>query len=333
MDNLQIDARLEEMDKERLKIRRIVQCKKIVDILFAVMGISLVISFIIIFVLPMFFKDFAKNFSNIFFDILPYALPIMFILLFVFSMLHRTLYFINRKKIKNFENEYKTRILRPVLNRFFPGCSYFPNKEIESSHFRNLGFSSFDRYYSNDFISGMYNDINFCSADVKLIKESNDSTYRLFNGRWVILDLNLDFKDKIEIYPRKKKRAYRTNYIFKKEIVNKEYKTSNEKFNDEFAVFGASQEVIDRVLTPEFLNNLLNFSKTTDKNLIVILYQGSLNFGIDDREYLMELSYDRDNKEEISSLIMQTERRMSFITKFMNSMDLNNVLKNSNSIQ
>ena len=97
MDNLQIDARLEEMDKERLKIRRIVQCKKIVDILFAVMGISLVISFIIIFVLPMFFKDFAKNFSNIFFDVLPYVFPIMFILLFVLTILHRTLYFINRK--------------------------------------------------------------------------------------------------------------------------------------------------------------------------------------------------------------------------------------------
>lgn len=113
------------------------------------------------------------------------------------------------KKIAFLNENYKKIFVKSALEKVFDNLEYNYNKGLSKSILESTGMvNTGDRYYSNDYIKGKYNNINVVLSDVH-IEERNETTdsdgdtrveYEdIFNGRWLIFDFNKKFKANIQV--------------------------------------------------------------------------------------------------------------------------------------
>lgn len=165
---------------------------------------------------------------------------------------------IGTSQFKKLSQEFKRVHIKEIIEKEISSCFYDPDKGFEKEVvYDSKILRKEDRYYSEDYLSGMIKDKKFESADVKLqdVRSNGKSTtvVTVFQGRFFIIDFDKKFESDVYVLPN---RSFGFNWFTNMVRVDIE----SILFNQIFDVFSESQHSAFYLLKPAFVEKLIEFS-------------------------------------------------------------------------
>ena len=185
-------------------------------------------------------------------------------------------------------------VLPKVLNRFNSDIIYDHYKKMDRNVYREARYESFDRYSSDDYITGKVHNCPYEMAEVHTERRHTDSKGRthystIFHGMFAKITLSKSFDGYLSIVNNKIKLFNRDQYIT----------IDNEAFEKIYDVFTDDKIKAMRLLTPDVTTKMIDLYNETGiycevkimNNLLYIrLYTGAffnLSFSNAEKEALM----------------------------------------------
>ena len=152
---------------------------------------------------------------------------------------------------------YKEQVIASILKNFDKDLQYMPNNGIRKDVYRIARFESFDRYSTEDLITGKICGLDFALADVHTEDESRDSeghtTYTtIFRGPVAVVELNKLEDLVIQISDNHLKIFRGNQYV----------ELDNQAFEDKYDVFTNNDVIAMRILTPTLTTKILELHDT-----------------------------------------------------------------------
>lgn len=226
--------------------------------------------------------------------------------------------------VKNFNYEFKNKLLREIITNISPNLDYFPNKFIDKKEFYypNI-YKIADFYGGNDLIEGKFKGVNiklsdlFLQEEIITYDEKGNQKVRyetIFKGIFFIADFNKFFTSKTYVLSNK--------IAFLNKFGNRAYMDDVE-FEKCFKTFTNDQINARYVLTPNFMERVLKI-----KNY----FKKELNFAfLDSKIYIyLEFNYDSFEPKLHNSLIGENsileiyEKNILEILNLVEELNLNN---------
>lgn len=188
---------------------------------------------------------------------------------------------------------YKSRIIPRMLDEIFENVNYIPLQHIsekaisESNIFSELfSYDSGEDYFKCE-VKGIvfqFSEISVSYVDVEKLK------FNTYSGIFGISEFNKNFKTRTIIIPKSKMPLLKSKFLKMTGIGNDFSKINLEDpvFNDEFEVYGQDQIESRYILTPSFMENVLNYRKTINSRLAFSFAQDRLNVFIFNSKDLFE---------------------------------------------
>lgn len=164
----------------------------------------------------------------------------------------------NRLETKRtvFDREYKLKIAEPILQEAFEEFQYRPAQGFSASEIE--GFKLFQMHLYNvvseDYIEGVYHGIHYRQADVKKETNLRDTDAKALEsglqGRIAVYDFNKQLSGEVVI-------SNHNNTIVQKAGMEK-VSMENLQFNEKFDVYATNAHTVFYLLTPQFMEYLLN---------------------------------------------------------------------------
>lgn len=201
------------------------------------------------------------------------------ILMFLYTIIAFLVYNAKIKKeskILEYTNEFKTKVIKTLLDSFNENIEYFPTCGISSSVYDEAEFEKYDRYRAEDLMKGtLKNNCNFEMSEVLTEDEHKDSeghtqystlfcgmlakieTPKPFNAR---LYLRKDRKDKNII-----NRAFTGRLLTGRvPFGNLRINLDSQEFEKYFDVYCTDKIIAMQLLTPDVMQLLVNFREEMD---------------------------------------------------------------------
>ena len=115
--------------------------------------------------------------------------------------------------VKNFNYEFKNKLLREIITKITPNLNYFPNDFIDKKEFYYPNIYKIADFYSgNDLIEGKFKGVNIKLSDLfleeKIVtydEKGNENVYykTIFKGIFFIADFNKSFSSKTYVLSKK----------------------------------------------------------------------------------------------------------------------------------
>ena len=254
-----------------------------------------------------FFFFFGKEDS---FDILPFFIAGIF---FIASFLYRYLR-------RDYRSEFKEEIIKPLIKEMNSNFNYSANLHISKDIFnKSMLFSSPDKYNGNDFILGQIDSTKIQFSDVHAQREYKDSKGNkkystIFQGLFIVADFNKNFYGKTVILPDLAQNTFgdtlgswfQSKNTSRDELV----KMDSPEFEKEFVVYSTDQIEARYILSPRFMERVLEFKKKSNQKIYLSFVNNNLHLAIDYGKDLFEptmftsLLNDSVTKEYISTLVL-----------------------------
>ena len=292
--------------------------KKILNHMLIILGISIT---------PALFIFFPLSLSA---GILPASL---FILIFTTVILFLILgaitgYF---KKYKEYKHIYKKAFVEGPFNHAFDKvrCDFkkgISKDVIEATKIIMLG----NRYYSNDYISGSYNNVDFERSDVLIQNHTsngkNSHTVTYFQGRWLIFEFNKKFHFDLQIIGKGFTYSNKRNGFFtSKDNRRRKVEFEDIQFNKDFKVYAQDDFEAFYILTPQFIDTLKNMSNTMDGKFMMGFIDNKLHVAINTGKDAMEPSIFRSIKNTNHG---EVEKEINVIINIIEGLNLDRDLYN-----
>ena len=226
--------------------------------------------------------------------------------------------------VKNFNYEFKNKLLREIITNISPNLDYFPNKFIDKKEFYypNI-YKIADFYGGNDLIEGKFKGVNiklsdlFLQEEIITYDEKGNQKIRyetIFKGIFFIADFNKFFTSKTYVLSNK--------IAFLNKFGNRAYMDDVE-FEKYFKTFTNDQINARYILTPNFMKRVLKI-----KNY----FKKEFNFAfLDSKIYIyLEFNYDSFEPKLHNSLIGKNsileiyEKNILKILNLVQELNLNN---------
>ncbi len=188
-----------------------------------------------------------------------------------------------RKKQQVF---FREKILPQLLKAVAPSLKYHPHSGIARSRFEGLKiFGHFDRYSSEDRITGMLDKTRIEAGEVHIEKRQRDkngkTTYStIFRGVIFIADFNKHFNCRTVVMPDVAERCFgkligsflqRMNFMDGSAV-----RLENPEFEKYFSIYSSDQIEARYLLTPDFMEWLLALRKLENNNIRVIFQDSNI---------------------------------------------------------
>lgn len=205
-------------------------------------------------------------------------LPFVFIVMIALILACVFMYNNNRKRFKQI---YKETFVINSLANYFSQVVYDWKNGFSQQQVENFGLSRLgNRFSSEDYLRGVYNDIHFAQSDVTIQYHSgngeNSSTTTYFEGRMFSFDFPKNQVLSLQIHSKNFGYAQKNPGGFKLEKVHME----SEYFNKNFVVKTANQHDAFYILTPALMERIQAL-KSKYKTLIMYFSGGRLCIGIE----------------------------------------------------
>ncbi len=196
---------------------------------------------------------------------------------------------------KDYTQEFKQKIIRPLIHAIDKSLSYYPSAHISSSIFNNSTlFEKPDKIEGNDLVKGKIDGthIEFCDIFAqkidKDIKNNNKNT-TIFRGLFIIAEFNKNFKGKTVVLPDTAQSSFgdliggwlQSNNHARDNLI----KMDDNNFEKEFVVYSTDQIEARYILSHLLMKKLLAF-KTKSKHPLHVSF-------IDNNIYLA-IEYEKD---------------------------------------
>lgn len=200
-------------------------------------------AFVVFFVASIIGLILSINTKNIFFIFI--ALPIL-VIFFIFS-----------SKNRKYKGLYKEKIIKVFVKEYSPTLEFFPDSGISSGAYYDAEFESFDRYHTEDLITGtLENGCKINMAEFKTQTKSEDEDghvtyYTIFHGLFAVIELDRYIPEKIKI------RKNEISLFNSKEKVEMD----SSEFEKIFNVYAIDKIKAMQLLTSDVMEMFINFKE------------------------------------------------------------------------
>ena len=233
---------------------------------------------------------------------------------------------------KEFISAFKETFVLKSLNSVFTDLNYTPEEGIPESVIRDTQMMDMgDRYYSNDYISAKYKDINVVQSDVHIEEErettdsdGNTTTtwVTIFRGRWMIFDFNKTFKANIQVCQKGFGNAQISNWgtalKYKKVLME------DQDFNNNFRIYAQSEHEAFYILTPALMEKIKRLTSSIYGSVLLCFIDNKLHVGIQNNRDSFEHSI--FTKIDENKVTEEISKDIKLITSFVDELDLDNDL-------
>ena len=221
--------------------------------------------------------------------------PVGMILGFMGSVVAFYLLFMGSSIKSNFAKKFKSQVLtKLIVSELGPDAIYEANGGISIEEINALhAFQRPDRYRQEDFISHIYNGVPYELCDTVLEEKvvttdgrgnTHVSYHPYFRGRMVKIDYRKNLNIDLTIV-KTPLAGFRPGELTK-------FQTELIEFNETFQCYAKNAEEGFYILTPSFLNKLLEFEKYYRGSLYFIFKYNCLYILINDNRDSLELNVD-----------------------------------------
>lgn len=228
--------------------------------------------------------------------------------------------------LREFKEYFKKIFVEKPFRIAFEQVNYRYDKGIEQERLDGTDLILLgNRYYSNDYVQGIYKNVRFERADIKIQhhvntgKHSHTITY--FNGRWLIFEFNKNFRFDLQIIGNGFGYSQKNKSIFTDQN-DRRHKIEMEdiEFNECFQVLGQDDHEAFYILTPHFMAVLKSLYSSTDGALMLGFVDNRLHVAINTEKDAMEASI--FSSVEPAAVGSDVEHEIYAIKNIIDSLDL-----------
>lgn len=204
----------------------------------------------------------------------------------------------------NYKNKYVLLKIREVPG--FLNLKYVAKQGIsfqELSKVKLLPGSAESFFVSQDYFEGIYDTIRFRSSTVETY-EPNNSSLAVFEGQVICFSSFHEFKiseTAIQIFPKKQ------NSKMKDMTFHEKVETESEAFNSMFSVFAQDEHNAFYILTPEVMEDIMEFYKIIDNNIYIVFHDRYMYLGCEQMRNPFNAQVDVPIEEQSKKIGMATE--------------------------
>ena len=256
--------------------------------------------------------------------------PVIFLeVIIAIIIIDNVKYHINNQNIEIFNKEFKNIFILNALNKQFTNLEFNPQKGFSEDFVNKIGIiDTGDRFYSNDYIKGMYNNLKIEASDMHIeeVEEVEDDEgnkkevwHTTFRGKLLIFDFNKRFKANLQV----------ANYFFGAINIPLDKKTfivkmEDIEFNKTFRVYAESEHEAFYILTPHFMEKIKNVNQKLQCGLMLGFVENKLYIAVDNHKDSFEWNVFEPIDEQ--TIEKDTLKDIKIITDFVNDLDLDNDL-------
>src|SRR5574344_2044218 len=173
--------------------------------------------------------------------------PIFMICLIIILSTYKIIY-------HKYSSYYKEHVIKKVLEMYYPGYNYNGDNGLAREDYEYAHFERFDRYQSEDLLSGTLDNQEFSMADVHTEIEEEDSDgdtsyVTVFKGSVTKVELKKDTEFYLSLLNKKRNNIYNKN-----EVIS----TGNPDIDDYYITVSDNEVNALRRLTPDITNRLMD---------------------------------------------------------------------------
>lgn len=189
-------------------------------------------------------------------------------LLYFFGALLVFWFFSRNAKQNDYKIIFKEMIIKKLLLLIDNNLTYHPNGFIDSTIYNKADFEKYDKYYSDDFVSGkLKKGFNYILGDIKTEVEGTDrhghrKFFEQFSGLFVSMECPKDFKESLYIRINKNMLTKILNYKLPYKKLKLDLDSSF--FEKEFDVYASNKIIALQLLTSDIMQLLVDFKKEMD---------------------------------------------------------------------
>lgn len=189
---------------------------------------------------------------------------------------------------KKYTSAYKQMFLSTVLEKEFEDVKMnfdqgFSADEIRDGHLVTL----YDRFYSDDYISGKYNNIFFECSDIKVqdVVRSGKTTTVVtrFQGMYMKVNLKKQFSGWTVVREKEFLDNGNPRGFFSGMPQLEKVNFESEQFNQKFSVYSSDGEEAFYLLTPRFMDKMMEIEARYEGRCLFGFLNGQLHMAIDSR--------------------------------------------------
>lgn len=204
----------------------------------------------------------------------------------------------------NYKNKYALLKIREVPG--FSNLKYAAKQGISFDEPMKVGLlpgqaKSF--YESGDYFEGAYEGIRFRASSVETYEPDN-STLTVFDGQVIVFSAFHAFKTSetaIQIFPKKQSGK------MKGLTLREKVETENEAFNSMFSVYAENGHNAFYILTPQVLEDILEFAKIIQNHVYIVFSDQSMYLGCEQMQNPFNAIVDLPIEEQSKNIVMATE--------------------------
>ena len=206
----------------------------------------------------------------------------------------------------DYKRNYKSKIVRKIVNFVDKGLSYNPERYIEQVLFQGSKIfqERIDRYRGDDLVTGTIDktSISFSEIHAEYKTETRDSKGRkqthwhtIFKGLFFMADFNKDFNSFTVVMPDSAERVFGKfgqtlqslgTMFSTRELV----KLEDAEFEKYFAVYSPNQVEARYILSPTMMEKLVEFRKSVNREIYISFNFSKVFIGVPIQEDLFEPS-------------------------------------------
>lgn len=215
--------------------------------------------------------------------------------------------------------EFRKTLLVDVLNQHFSDVKYSHEKGI-SRHAVSMSelLPKSDRFYSNDLIDAMYEDIRFRMSDVLLQevrhRDKRTEVVTVFQGPFVQVDFNKTFQGKLIV-----QEAGKLTLFSQYKRVSMESTTFNKTFN----TYATNEHTAFYILTPHMMERLEKMEDERKGKFYFSFINGTLFVALDNRTDNFSINMFGRLDESISA---RFERELRIVKDLIEELRLNRTI-------
>lgn len=223
-----------------------------------------------------------------------------------------------------FKLAYKEFICKDVIAKMFDVKEYRPKEGFSKEFVKETYLiSSGNRYSSDDYLCGSYQDVLFERSDVCMQNVTSNgkttTTVTYFQGSWTVFT----FPKKISSYLMIREKEFlsggRPGGIFSNAPYTEKVKFEDIEFNDRFDVYAEDEHDAFYILTPQFIERIKSLESKFEGRMTIGIVNKKMHILFDTRTNAMEPLLFREISDADFALV---EDEMYKIIEIMKSLQM-----------
>ncbi len=250
---------------------------------------------------------------------------------FIFSALVIISIFFYTKSKDQYIINFKEKIIRLIANQIYPGIVYKPSRSVKAAEYKASGLyrKHYEYYDGNDYMSGVYKNINFHCSELYTEYVSgtvNGRMITVFKGLFLVAEVGAYHHTATFVWP-KHEEQFGSGILAEDRLLRipavHRIKTSNENFEKLFSVYGNNNTAASAFLSEEMMARMISLNKLLKRQIRFSLVGGRFYLAVPiDRDLLIPSMWHSINEAEVKEYYIS----FLFIFRIMEQLELHNLL-------